>query len=385
MKILVFYHCGSNTGYAIEKLEHIFLSMAIKVTGGIQNVHIGYNDMKGGRPTYLPKDFDNLVVIDSKSADKKDLKRIYEYIRKHQITIAFGFDQPVSATAYKAMRKAGIRLFVSYWGAPMSSLNKGLKLAAKRFEVLLTPYKPDHFIFESEAMAQTATKGRGVRSSATSVIPLGVDTEKFKPRSIYADYAYKEFGIPQNRKIIFYSGHMEERKGVHIILQSANELILNKNRTDIHFLILGNKNGDELRFDRLYKNRDSKNYITFGGYKKDIDKIMASCYVGVIPSTGWESFTMSSVEMASSGLPLIVSELQGAKETIQPGVTGILFSPGDYMDLARKIEYLLNNPSSHESMCVAARQRVLARFSKETQIENLVTKLNSLKPEPPSF
>ncbi len=57
-----------------------------------------------------------------------------------------------------------------YWGAPMSSLNQGLKLLAKRLEVaLFRRDRPDLFLFESEAMRDLAVKGRGLPRSATDV------------------------------------------------------------------------------------------------------------------------------------------------------------------------------------------------------------------------
>ena len=56
----------------------------------------------------------------------------------------------------------------------------------------------------------------------------------------------------------------------------------------------------------------------------DLSRIFPCCYAGVIASTGWDSFTVSSLEMASSGLPLVVSNLQGLSESIEADVTGFL-------------------------------------------------------------
>jgi glycosyltransferase involved in cell wall biosynthesis len=369
--ILVFFHCRSNTGYAIGRLETVFFEMAQRLTCDIQKIHLGYLSLAGGIPTFVEKGFENIIEFDSADSKRKSLDAIHKYICENKIEVAFGFDQPVWRPAYPVMRKAGIRTFVSYWGAPMSSINKGFKLFLKRMEVKLTRNKPDHFIFESKAMADAAVYGRGIEPHCVSVVPTGVDTEKFKPVLGNDNYLYQTFKIPTNRKIIFYSGHMEERKGVHVIIEAANELIRVRKRNDVHFLFLGNRDGQEQRFAHRYSGTETENFITFGGYRDDVSLILPSCYVGVIASTGWDSFPMSSLEMASCGLPVIASKLQGIVETLENGKTGHLIEPGDHVDLADKIESLLDNPRLQKKLGSAARELVLKKFSRKTQIENL--------------
>jgi glycosyltransferase involved in cell wall biosynthesis len=352
--------------------------MAMNFTGDIKKIHIGYSNFNGGRPKYLPDDFDQFLEIDTRNFDKKHIGRISTYIRNHRIEVVFGFDQPVSAPAYRAIRKAGVRLFISYWGAPMSSLNRGAKLLIKKLEVLLRRNKPDHYIFESDAMAETAIFGRGIHPADVSVISLGVNTDRFKPDPAYAEYAHREFSIPPERKIVFYSGHMQERKGVRVIIHAANELICGRGRKDLHFLLLGNRDGEEMRFHPLYVGKESEKFITFGGYRQDIPRILPSCTIGVIASTGWDSFTVSSLEMSASGLPLIVSELQGLKETIDPEITGFLFPPGDHLALAERMERLLDDPSRQAEMGLAGRKRVVDRYSERKQVDNLTELLTRL-------
>jgi glycosyltransferase involved in cell wall biosynthesis len=376
--MLIFFHCGSNTGYAIGRLETVFFEVAQRLTCDTYKIHLGYPSLVGGAPTFVEKSFENIIKFDPADASRENLDTIHNYIRENKIEVAFGFDQPVWRPAYPVMRKAGIRLFVSYWGAPMSSINSGIKLFLKRMEVKLSRNKPDHFIFESKSMADAAVYGRGIESHRVSIIHTGVDTEKFKPALHNDDYAHQIFKIPKNLKIIFYSGHMEERKGVHVIIEAANELIRVRKRNDVHFLFLGNTDGQEKRFAPMYSGTDTEKYITFGGYREDICQILPSCYVGVIASTGWDSFPMSSLEMASSGLPLVASKLQGIVEGIENGKTGYLIEPGDHIDLADKIEQFLDNPDLQKSMGNSAREWILSKFSREKQIDSLTAIMREL-------
>jgi glycosyltransferase involved in cell wall biosynthesis len=104
---------------------------------------------------------------------------------------------------------------------------------------------------------------------------------------------------------------------------------------------------------------------------------MRSSSLGVIASTGWDSFTMSSVEMMSSGLPLIVSNLQGLAETIENGKNGYTITPGDYEGLRDCIKDLVGSDELRNSFSVASRRRAVDLFSKDIQvieISKIITK-----------
>ena len=120
-------------------------------------------------------------------------------------------------------------------------------------------------------------------------------------------------------------------------------------------------------------------FVTFAGYRADIAELMRSASVGAIASTGWDSFTMSSVEMMSSGLPLIVSDLQGLSETISNKVNGYLFPPSDHLSLARKIAELVSNDELRTSMSIASRNRASRLFSRHTQVHELAKVLNTFR------
>ena len=304
---------------------------------------------------------------------KSELLEIEKYVKKNNIDVVFGFDQPVSRPSYKYLRRGGVKIIISYWGAPMSSINTGLKLKLKQLQVALTPNSPDHYIFESEAMAQSAYLGRGIPKNKVSIVYLGVNTEKFKPANTENFYSHDTFNIVKDRRILFYSGHMETRKGVGVLVNAAKHLYNHHNKRDFHFLILGNKGNEDKQYLEMLADDGARDHVTFGGYRNDIEKIMPSCYLGIIASTGWDSFTMSSLEMAASGLPLLVSNLQGLAETIDEGKTGYSFEPGNHIELSELIISMLNDYESRNFMGQNARKRILSKFTVQIQIERLVT------------
>jgi glycosyltransferase involved in cell wall biosynthesis len=370
--ILIYFHCPPNTGYAIGRHEQTFAKMALRLTGSFDRVHFGYPSLKEGLPRELPTALRHYVEFDSQSNDAEALRRISAYVREHDIKVAFGFDQPIKRPGYAAIRSGGVQRIVSYWGAPMSSLNSGLKLFLKRAYFASLRNRPDHFIFQSEDMRRTATHGVGIPKHRTSVVRSGVDTDVFRPAPEHDSYVHQVLGIEPRRKVVYYSGHMEHRKGVHVIVMAAAHLVNEMGRKDLHFVFLGNKDGTERVFDPLYVGTEAAGHITFAGYRTDVAQIQASSCMAVIATTGWDSHTMSAVEVAASGLPLIVSDLPGIRETVSED-TGRRFPAGDHLALARHIVALADDPELRERLGAAARRRVLAGYTQAHQVEGLET------------
>lgn len=382
--VLVLFHVESNTGYAIGRLEPVFLEMAKRLCDGDSSrVHVSYPSMQKGRPTTLPDDFDRYVVIDPTDASPETIARAGQYIREHGIDTLFGFDQPVSRPLYRHLRRAGIEHFVSYWGAPMSSIFTPPKRWLKQLEVSLRRHGPDHYIFESQGMADTAVLGRGIPARKVSVVYLGVDSERFRPDEAQRDIVYDTFQIPRQRRVFFYSGHMEARKGVQVIMDAARHLAEHRREDDWHIVLLGNRNGEEQPYVRSLQGHPAAAHVTFGGYRDGIEQLHRGCFAGIIASTGWDSLTCSSMEMQSSGLPLLLSDLAGLREAIEPEQTGLLFRAGDGRALADSMTRLLQDEGFRRRLSVQARERILQRFTTQYQIDQLVSAVRSRAGEQP--
>ena len=355
------FHCEQNTGYAIETLEKTFEESALLAGYKIEEILWSYSKVFDQAPRVYELGYKTL----------QDAKKIRQINQENGINTILAFDLPFPTAMCREARNQGINNIVSYWGASMSSSNRGLTLLAKRIEWYFRRRSaPTEFIFESQAMRLSATHGRGVPHRKTSLIPLGVDTDIYFPAKDF-QYAHGKFGIPIGRKIIFYSGHMEERKGVRVLIEAMKELSNLDKIEPFHLLICGNKEGESQPFEKQLSASKAKHHVTFAGYRKDIPKLMRSAFVGAIASTGWDSFTMSSIEMLASGLPLIVSDLQGLKETIDPGKCGEYIKPGDSTGLAKEILRYSQNPDRYSEHSEFARQRAIKYFSKSAQVQRV--------------
>ena len=254
----------------------------------------------------------------------------------------------------------------------MSSPSRLPRLALKRLEVACRFHGPDHYIFESHGMADLAVRGRGVPRRRTSVVHTGVDLDKWRPDSDDTDYVYSAFDIPRSRRIFFYSGHMEERKGIRTLMLAANRMASIRAEDDWQFLLFGNQPGQEVPYLELLTEHARKR-VLFGGYRSDLARIHHGCYAGVIASTGWDSMTLSGPEMQASGLPVITSDLLGVREVVEDGKSGFVVPAKSEDSLTSRMTQLLDDPALRNRLAVGARQRAVSLFCSRNQVSRLAS------------
>jgi glycosyltransferase involved in cell wall biosynthesis len=367
---LFLFHTDSNVGYSIEPAERLFYEVGLEMGGNdLSRVYFGFRTLNGGHPRSLPPEFKNLIAYDYSDRDSRNIRRLAEYVKQHQIRLVFIYDiQPVHPL-FRPLRKAGARAIISFWGAPIASRSPLWKLALKRMQIVTSRSKVDGLIFESKAMVELAIQGRGVPPNMVDMAYNGVDTSIFKPA--LSTYVYNALDLPVDKKVVIYSGHMEPRKGLRTLIEAAIELLHRRKRQDVCFLLCGNKEDESKQYEGLYAGLGIDGMIRFGGYRSDLPKIYPGCFCGVIPTSGWDSFPRSPVEMAASGLPVVAARLQGLPESVLDRQTGMLFTPGAAKELADCIETLLDNPTLAAEYGQRGRERSQSEFSREIQRDRL--------------
>ena len=76
-------------------------------------------------------------------------------------------------------------------------------------------------------------------------------------------------------------------------------------------------------------------------------------------------------EGLACGMVVIGSANGGTAETIVHGENGLLFQPGDAVNLAAQIKTLLNNPSMQRTLAVRGRKTAEERFDINKMVNEL--------------
>jgi glycosyltransferase involved in cell wall biosynthesis len=168
---------------------------------------------------------------------------------------------------------------------------------------------------------------------------------------------------------ILFVGRVEERKGVHLLLD-AFERVIGQQVSGVRLKIVG---------PHSYWNAEpSPFYMAFADRCRRIPRVelcgptyidaeLADIYrraaVGVVPSVFPEALGLTSLELQSSGVPVVVSNAGGLPETVRRGETGIVFENGDVDGLASAVLDLLSDRRRLHAMSVAARAWAMEQFS----------------------
>lgn len=371
---LVMMHFPSDTAFALRALERIFFAAAQAVEGDAARVHFSYPRLVDARAPGLPEGFANLVAYDLQQPAEADVARLTAYLRAHGIARALAFDLAPGNPTHRVLRAGGVRRIVAYLGAPMGTPRRGWRQLARRVQAALQA-QADHYVFESRAMQETGVVGRGLRAAKTSVVTTGLDLDVYRPDVAGAASAFRALGIPPERDVVVYAGHLEPRKGVAVIVQAAIELVARRGHPTVHFLLCGDRDGEAEPYRAQLRGTRAAERVTFAGYRDDVPALLAGARLGVIASTGWDSFPRTAMEMSAAGLPLVASALQGLCEAVVPGETGVLFPPGDARALADHVAALLADAPLRARMARASRALAVERYSEARQIAELAALL----------
>ena len=182
---------------------------------------------------------------------------------------------------------------------------------------------------------------KGINKNKILVAPDGVDIEKFNI-DISKEEARKKMNLPQDKKIVLYTGHLYEWKGAQI-LADASKLL--DNNTLIIFV--GGTENDVKEFKN--RNIDKKNLLILG-YKpySQIPYYLKASDILVLPNSGkteiskdWTS-PMKMFEYMASKRPIIASNLPSIREILNKN-NAILVKPDSSEDLAQGIECILKD------------------------------------------
>jgi D-inositol-3-phosphate glycosyltransferase len=215
----------------------------------------------------------------------------------------------------------------------------------------------------------------GADVAKVSVIPLGVDMDRFRPAAKQA--ARETLGLKDER-IVLFVGRIEPLKGVDILINAAAML---ESDVDCSVLIVGGDEASQPEVEALQglaRQRGIEHRVAFVG-AVDHEKLPLyynAADVCVVPSH-YESFGLVAVEAMASGVPVVASRVGGLTGTVKDGETGYLIPWLCPEPFAERIELLLDNEPLRQNLGEAAREAV-ARYRWENVAEAVLQVYNDL-------
>jgi glycosyltransferase involved in cell wall biosynthesis len=284
---------------------------------------------------------------------------LYSKIKELKPDVVYAEEEPVTMTAYTAMLAAkslGVPfIFFSWeniytdWFFPVGNMERNcLRNAAT--------------IIAGSQEARKVLLRKGADKKKMVVFPqTGVDVNEFRPLK-----SRLRIGFDKGKTVLFVGRFLSE-KGIDEILKAKD--ILDKRKKRYKFLFVG---GGELS-KRMKSIRDRNVKIMDWLPANKLPDIYNAASLFLYPSTvvkglikKWsEQFGYSLVESLLCEVPVIASDVGGPREIVKNNKSGFLIKPGDFTNLADKIEHLMEKENLRKRFGKFGRRGMVKKFSNQ--------------------
>ncbi|MFF0157604.1 glycosyltransferase [Streptomyces sp. NPDC005263] len=227
--------------------------------------------------------------------------------------------------------------------------------------------------------AERTTGERAGISGRWSVIPNGVDLRRFCPAQVGAARAGLSplHGVDPGAPLVVCVGRLCRQKGQDVLLAAWDTVAGGAPGARLVLV------GDGPDRERLQASAPAS--VLFAGAVTDAVPWYQAADLVVLPSR-WEGMALAPLEAMACGRPVVVSDVDGARESLPPELAArCLVPPENPAALARAVTDLLLDPRLRESLGRQGRRYVLSshdvRHTAEA-VTDVYRDLISLRPAP---
>jgi UDP-glucose:(heptosyl)LPS alpha-1,3-glucosyltransferase len=172
----------------------------------------------------------------------------------------------------------------------------------------------------SQGLKRELVEQYGLAPQTITVIPNGVDRTVFHPaESREAKQALRrELGLAEKGFLAVFMGGDWDRKGLADVIRAVALL------PESRLLIVGR--GNVAAFEKVAADAQVSDRVRFVGLQAHPERYLAAGDAFVCPSR-YETFSMSGLEAAACGLPMIVVRTNGLEDFVEHGVNGFFVEP----------------------------------------------------------
>ena len=296
---------------------------------------------------------------------RKSLKDIYKIFKiykklKPDIVHHFGIRQIVHGNI--AARLAGIKKSynsITGLGSVFISGNIILKFFILTVLKISLLFKKSYILVQNKHDLDFVKKK--LPNKDNILLPAsGVDTNKFLQT--------KE---PKGNVIFLFASRIIKDKGIIELIEATKQLKSQKKKFELY--IAGSpdfQNKSTISHVQL-KTWESLGYIRYLGLVKDMEQLYKKVHVGILPSYR-EGLPKSLLEAASSGKPIITTDVPGCNEIVKNEFNGLIVPPKDSNELMKAMKKLILNKKLRISMGNKGRELIKKNFSNSKATKDII-------------
>jgi len=253
-------------------------------------------------------------------------------------------------------------------------VNKVIKKIALRIERkldVLTLGNVDLITIVSSTMRQYIQKL--IAKNSVTYIPVAIKTKNFEYSEEKREMIRNELGIHKDIKIVGYVGRLSYEKNLSTLLYSFADAV--KSNMSLKLVLVGE---GPLEYELRKQTRDIHidNRVIFCGFRDDIDKLLSSFDMFVLPSF-FEGTSHALLEAMTCGRSIICSDIPANRELVTNDKNALLFNPNDNSGLSAAITLLSTDETLRRKLGSNAKI-VASQYDEEIIFPQFVQCYNSL-------
>lgn len=230
---------------------------------------------------------------------------------------------------------------------------KLLSLAGERW--CYRPQRTGVLCAVSNGVARELEDGFPTMRGAIRTVPNGVDLSAFAPDTEARARLRRKLRIENQASVAVFVGGDWQRKGLRHVVDALLDA------PQWHLLVAGT--GDSRLLVEQARDAGTATRLHILGHISETPALYAAADAFVLP-TAYEAFPLVALEAAATGLPLLVTRVNGVEDLLEHGRNG-WFIERDGSTIAQRLEQLRADPGSARRMGEASRSAA-ARYSWES-------------------
>ena len=340
--------------------ENKFVALANRLKSSKYPVHVAYLR----EPETLRTRLKNIPVVHLEQRGKWSIhacRILLRYIRSHQIrtVITVNFYPLCYAIPIALLwRKLDLRV--------IASINTSI-LSSPRELALMWLYgflfrRCDHVVFGSESQRRMWSEQHHIPEKKSTVIYNGVDASVFDPQLVSESRSAirSRMGITEDAYLIVCVGQLRPEKGHTYLLEAISRVDNLCDRT-AHVILVGD-GPEKSRIVKFARDLDLSHRIHLVGSVQDVRPYLKMSDLFVLTSVAVETFSNAALEASAMGLPVVMSDIGGAKEMFPDGEYGVVYASKDIDSLVSKLAQKISNGLLSAETSAQVRDDILNRF-----------------------
>jgi glycosyltransferase involved in cell wall biosynthesis len=244
------------------------------------------------------------------------------------------------------------------------SLHEGGRL--KMWVYRLTNGLADQMTIVSQAAADRFVNEGIIPRELLTVVPNGVDTERFRAVPVEARRRLRETMGLERAFVWIAVGRFDPPKDYPTMLRAFATL---RARAPEAVLLLVGRGSLQTETESLARELGLTDRVRFLGVRHDVPELMSAAD-GYVMSSAWEGMPVVLLEAAAAGLPIVATAVGGNREVVCDQESGFLVPPGDPDALGEAMVRLsASSDDQRRAMGERGREHVRARYDLSRMVE----------------